>query len=380
MPQSKQVRVFTLDESDMIANLIVRGTHQVAMGGYDLPMSMMRAMVIEEFGGPMILRELPVPDPGPGDVLVRVRACAVDRFDVAIRKGLRERSSLPHILGHEIAGEVATVGTGVSGWSEGDRVASTLYLVCGECRWCRSGRETICENFGGHVGVAIPGGYAEYVVLPARNLVRLPDSIDFPAGAILANAIGTPYHALKYRMNLQPGERLIVTGAGGGVGLHAIQIGVMLGAEVMAVDLGNAKLEAARRQGASELVDPRIKNLESSARRWTGDVGVDGVLELVGPATMPATLASLAKGGRMVIVGSHTGSTWSIDPGDIYRHEWEIKGSRNVTAAELAEVVGLVAAGSLTPIISGTFPLEMAEELQKNVADGTAIGREVLVP
>lgn len=340
----------------------------------------MRAMVIDEFGGPLVAKELPRPDPGPGEVLVRVRACAVDRFDVAVRAGLRERGTFPHILGHEIAGEVAEVGSGVSGWVPGDRIAATLYLVCGECRWCRSGRETICEDFGGHVGVAVPGGYAEYVVLPEHNLVALPESIDFPAGSILANAIGTPYHALKYRMELQPGDRLLVTGAGGGVGLHAIQIGTHLGAEVMAVDIGHAKLSAAQQLGATKTADPRVTNVGDSARRWTGGVGVDGVLELVGPATMTQTLSALAKGGRMVIVGSHTGSDWTLDPGDIYRNEWDIRGSRNVSATELAEVVDLVVAGHIRPVIAGTFPLDDAEQLQQRVTAGTVIGREVLIP
>ena len=337
-------------------------------------------MVIEQFGGPMVLRDIPTPEPGEGEVLIRVRACAVDRFDVAIRKGLRERGTLPHILGHEIAGEVAGLGPGVTGWTEGDRIAATFYLVCGTCQKCLSGRETICENFGGHVGVAIPGGYAEYMVLPVHNLVALHDSIDFPAGSVLANAIGTPYHALKYRMNLQPGEKVIITGAGGGVGLHAIQIAVMLGAEVMAVDLGQAKLTAARNMGASEVVDPRIKPLDDAALRWTDGRGVDGVLEMVGPDTMPKCLAAMSKGGRMVIVGSHTGSAWEINPGDIYRNEWEIKGSRNVSATELSEVVQLVEDRYLTPVIAGTYPLEEAEALQRRVTDGKVIGREVLVP
>lgn len=340
----------------------------------------MRAMVIEEFGGPLVAKDVPIPEPGPGEVLIAVRACAVDRFDVAIRKGRRERSTFPHILGHEISGQVAEVGEGVTKWDIGDRIAATLYLVCGTCRWCRSGRETICENFGGHVGVAIPGGYAEYLVLPEHNLVSLPDSIDFPAGSILANAIGTPYHALKYRMNLQPGEKLIVTGAGGGVGLHAVQLGVMLGAEVMAVDMGHAKLSKAKELGAAITIDPRVQKIRDAASRWTSGVGVDGVLELVGPATMPETLASLAKGGRMVIVGSHSGAEWSIDPGDIYRNEWEIKGSRNVSATELAEVIELVADGAITPIVAGTFPLEEAESLQKRVTTGKAVGREILIP
>lgn len=342
--------------------------------------STMRAILLEEYGGPLLLREIPIPDPGRDEVLVKVGACAVDRFDLAIRRGLRERATLPHILGHEIAGEVAAIGPGVDGWEPGDRVATTLYLVCGKCRWCLRGRETICEHFGGHVGVNIPGGYAEYVVLPSRNLVRLPDRIGFPAGSILANAIGTPLHALTAQMRLQPGDRLLVTGAGGGVGLHAIQLGRMLGAAVMGVDLGEEKLAAAWEHGAQVAIDPTVDDVSAVAREWTDGRGVDGVLELVGPATMPSTLASLAKGGRMVIVGSHTGDAWTIDPGLIYRNEWEILGSRNVAVDELATVVDLVAAGSVTPVVAGTHPLEAVEALHERVGDGLVIGRDVLVP
>lgn len=343
--------------------------------------STMRAVLIEQPDGPLVLADVPVPHPGRGEVLLRIRACAVDRFDLAIRAGVRERAaSLPHILGHEIAGEVAATGSAVDGWSPGDRVATSLYLVCGKCRWCLRGRETICESFGGHVGVNIPGGYAEYVVLPARNLVKLPQGIGFPAGSILANAIGTPLHALVARMRLRPGDRLLVTGAGGGVGLHAVQLGRMLGAGVMGVDLGDAKLAAAREHGAELAVDPTVDDLTAVARDWTGGKGVDGVLELVGPATMPATLAAMAKGGRMVIVGAHTGDAWTLDPGSIYRNEWEILGSRNVAVDELATVVDLVAAGSVTPVVAGTYPLQAAEELHERVRDGRVIGRDVLVP
>ena len=170
----------------------------------------MRAVLIEESGGPLRLRDVPVPQPGPGQVLLRVGGCAVDRFDIAIRNGVRERATkLPHILGHEIAGEIVGLGPEVDGVVEGDRVACSLYLVCGKCRWCLRGRETICENFGGHVGVNIPGGYAEYVVLPARNLAAIPDDVDFGRASMMANAIGTPYHALVSRMGLRPGLSLI---------------------------------------------------------------------------------------------------------------------------------------------------------------------------
>ena len=341
----------------------------------------MRAVLLEEPDGPLVIREVDRPVPGRDEVLVRVGGCAVDRFDLAIRRGVRERAArLPHILGHEIAGTVAEVGQGVDALAAGQRVAATLYLVCGRCRWCLRGRETICENFGGHVGVNVPGGYAEYVVLPARNLVPIPDFVGFPAASVLANAIGTPFHALAVRMELRPGDRLVVTGAGGGVGLHATQIGAMLGADVMAVDLGEEKLEAARGLGASVAVDPTVDDLAEAIRDWTGGVGADGVLELVGPATMPVTLAGLAKGGRMVIVGSHTGAEWSIDPNLIYRNEWEISGSRNVTADELATVVDHVARGHVTPVIAETGPLEDAQRFQDRVASGQVIGRDVLIP
>lgn len=340
----------------------------------------MRAMVLDEYGGPLTLRHLPIPEPKVGEVLVRVRACAVDRFDLAIRAGGRERAPLPHVLGHEIAGEIAGQGDGVTGLPNGTRVAATLYLVCGVCRWCLRGRETICENFGGHIGVNIPGGYAEYVVMPARNVVRLPEAIDFPAGSILANAIGTPFHALTARMGLFPGERLVVTGAGGGVGLHAVQLGAMLGASVMAVDLGPEKASAARECGADVTVDPSETDLAGAIRDWTGGRGADAVLELVGPATMPFTLAALAKGGRMVIVGSHTGGEWTLDPGAIYRNEWEIRGSRNVSSDELATVIDLVARGRIRPMVAGVHPLEEVEALHQRVRSGVVIGRDVLLP
>lgn len=342
--------------------------------------STMRAMVLEEFGGPLVLSEIPIPRPGPSEVLVRVRACAVDRFDTAIRAQVRERANLPLILGHEISGEVAEVGSGVEEWGAGDRVVSSLYLTCGRCRWCRRGRETICENFRGHVGVNVPGGYAEYTVLASSSLVALPESIRHEEGSLLANVVGTPFHALARRMRLTAGEYLIITGAGGGVGLHAIQVGKLLGAQVMGVDLGEAKAAAMAAAGADRIIDPTLVDLAEVGREWTGGKGVDGVLELVGPATLSSSLGSLCKGGRLVIVGSHTGDAWTIDPGLVYRNEWEILGSRNVTVDELATVVSLTDQGLVRPIIDQVRPLHDAEELQQRVLAGAVIGRDVLVP
>lgn len=340
----------------------------------------MRALVVEEINGPLISKEVDIPQPGPGEVLLRVLACAVDQFDLKIRYGLVPHAKPPIILGHEIAGEVAAVGAGVTEWQVGQRVTSTLYLTCGRCRKCRSGRETICENFIGYVGIQTPGGYAEYTVVPGENLVELPPSISFAEGSVLANAIGTPLHAFTKRMRLQPGERLIITGAGGGVGVHAIQLARMMGALVMAVDIGEAKLSAARENGADEVTDPTKGDFAEAARAWTGGQGVEAVLELTGGATLPTSLRALGKGGRIVIVGFHTGSTFSVEASQMVANEWEILGSRNVNKQELAEVVSLVQAGRIRPVITGAYPLEEAEAIHARLGQQEIVGRVVLEP
>ncbi len=340
----------------------------------------MKALIVEEKGGALILKEMPKPEPGPGEVLLRVKACAVDQFDLKIKSGQVPHAEFPLILGHEIAGEVAGLGPGVSGWQVGQRVTSTLYLTCGRCRKCQTGRETICEDFGGYLGIQTPGGYAEYTVVPAVNLVELPESISFAQGSILANAIGTPFHALTKRMRLQPGERVIITGAGGGVGLHAIQLARLMGGLVLAVDIGSAKLEAATQHGADIVVDPTESNFAETAQAWTHGEGVEAVLELTGAATLATSLGALGKGGRMVIVGFHTGSEFSVQASEMVANEWEILGSRNVTKRELAEVVALVQAGRVRPVVTGVYPLEQAQAIHTRLGQQQLIGRVVLEP
>jgi propanol-preferring alcohol dehydrogenase len=337
-----------------------------------------KALVVEEFGGPMILKEIPAPEPGPGEVLLRVRACAVDQFDLRIRDGKVPHAKVPLILGHEVAGEVAALGSGVVDWTVGQRVTSTLYLTCGRCRKCQTGRETICENFKGYLGIQTPGGYAKYTLVPAVNLVALPDEIVFADASVIANAIGTPYHAFTKRMRLQPGERLIITGAGGGVGIHAVQLARMMGAFVMAVDIGSAKLDAAREHGADVVVDPTQTDFAEAALEWTKGEGVEAVLELVGAATLPTSLRALGKGGRLVIVGHHSGSEFTLQASQMLANEWEILGSRNVTKRELAEVVALVQAGRVRPIVTGVHPLEEAEAVHQRLRRQQIVGREVL--
>lgn len=340
----------------------------------------MNALVLEKFGGTLQLQDVPIPQPGADDALIRVRACAVDQFDLTIRDGKFPGAQTPIILGHEIAGVVEKIGAQVSNVAPGDRVVSTLYLTCGRCRYCLTGRETICADFRGYVGIHTPGAYAEYTTVPAINLVKLPERVSFAEGSVIANAIGTPYHAFTKRARLQPGERVIITGAGGGVGVHAIQIARLMGAFVMAVDIGAEKLERARELGAEIIFDAARGDFSATAREWTNGEGADVILELVGTATFESSFKSLARGGRMVIVGAHSGTELKINPQAMISNEWEILGSRNVTKRELAQVVALVAAGRVNPIVTGTFPLDRAEELHQRLRNREIVGRVVLEP
>jgi len=340
----------------------------------------MKALVVKEFGGPLIMEDVPVPQPNANEVLIRVKACAVDQFDLTIRDGKFSTAKTPIILGHEIAGVVESVGANVDNFHPGDRVTSTLYLTCGRCRYCLTGRETICADFKGYVGIHTPGAYAEYTTIPAVNLIKISETISFPQGSVIANAIGTPYHALTKRARLQPGERIIVTGAGGGVGSHAIQLAKMMGAFVMAVDIGEEKLSLTRELGADVVFDASTGDFSETAREWTSDEGVDVVIELVGTRTFDSSIKSLSRGGRMVIVGSHTGTELKASPQAMIANEWEILGSRNVTKRELAEVVNLVAAGKVKPIVTGTYPLEEAEALHQKLRRQEIVGRVVLEP
>lgn len=340
----------------------------------------MKALVVREFGGPLLSEDVPIPQPKPDEALIRVKACAVDQFDLTIRDGKFPTAKTPIILGHEIAGSVEAVGADVDNIISGDRVTSTLYLTCGRCRYCRTGRETICADFKGYVGIHTPGAYAEYTIIPAVNLVKIPESISFPEGSVIANAIGTPYHALTKRAKLQPGAHVLVTGAGGGVGAHAIQLAKMMGAFVMAVDIGEKKLSLARALGADMVFDASTGDFSGAAREWTDGEGTDVVLELVGTATFESSLKSLARGGRMVIVGSHTGNELKVSPQAMIANEWEILGSRNVTKRELAEVVALVAAGKVKPVVTGTYRLEEAETLHQKLRKQEIVGRVVLEP
>src|SRR6266849_3453183 len=218
---------------------------------------MMKAMVLHALGGPLRLEEVPVPRIGPNDALVRVRATGVGLTVVIMTANPGLVTRFPRIPGHEVAGEVVAVGSQVQTVKQGDRVACHFYLTCHACPFCRSGRETLCPNFKGYLGMAADGGYAEYLAVPALNLCPIPEGVSDLDAAIATDAIATPLHACREEGKIGPGDQVLVVGAGGGVGIHAVQMAKLCGGWVLGADLTDEKLEMVRTVGADDVIDVR---------------------------------------------------------------------------------------------------------------------------
>lgn len=337
----------------------------------------MRALVLSEFGGPLELREVPAPEIGPDDALVRVRNIGVCGTDLKIRAGRMGLDVLPLIMGHEVAGEVAAVGDAVTDFAPGDRVAVAFYVTCGRCRYCREGRDTLCDAVRQH-GFSRDGGMAEYMTTPAVNLCRAPDNVPLERACILADAVATSYHAVVKRAQLRPGMTAALVGVGG-VGLHALQMARLAGARTIAVDINDARLSLAGELGADELVDARRAPFSEQVRALTGGEGADVVLEFVSNAdTLPQSYRSIRKAGRLVFVGYTPGLPIELMPHELVRGEFEVYGSRATTKQELADTMALVAQGRITPIVDRVFPLAEVESAFDALRRGESLGRNVL--
>ena len=347
----------------------------------------MKAMLLHELGGRLTLAEVPEPKPGATEALVRVRAAGVG-LTVAIMRGEPGRiTSLPRILGHEVAGDVVEVGPDVGSVRAGDRVTCHFYLTCHACRFCRSGRETLCENFRGYVGMACDGGFAEYMTLPAMNLCRLPEGLSYLDASVAADAICTPLHACREEARVGPGDTILIIGAGGGVGIHGVQMAKLCGARVIGVDLTADKLAMVRKVGADDVIDAAaVPDLAATVLERTGGRGVDAVIDFVASAqTLSAGVRSLGRAGRLVIIGNRSRNyfkadpTFSVDPALVLMKALEIHGSRYVSMAELAQTLEIVRAGKIKPIITRTFPLQGADEALRLVEANQVVGRAALV-
>ncbi|MFL5379671.1 MAG: alcohol dehydrogenase catalytic domain-containing protein [Myxococcales bacterium] len=346
----------------------------------------MRAMVLRELGGPVRLETVPVPALAPDGALVRVRATGVGLTVVIMTANPGVVTSFPRIPGHEIAGEVVEVGSLVRNVKKGDRVACHFYLTCHACSYCRSGRETLCRNFGGYLGMAVDGGYAELVSVPALNLCKIPDGVSDLEAAVATDALATPLHACREEARIGPGDRVLIVGAGGGVGIHAVQVAKLCGGWVLGADVIDEKLEMVKSVGGDSVVDARRGDLAKLTLEQTSGQGVDAAIDFVASAeTLEACIRALAPGGRLVIVGNRPQAVFKkdpafrVDPGLMLRKMLEIHGSRYVSLAELATTLDLLRTKRLKAVVTRTFPLEEAETAHQLLRDNAVVGRAALV-
>jgi 2-desacetyl-2-hydroxyethyl bacteriochlorophyllide A dehydrogenase len=341
----------------------------------------MKGMMLKEYGQPFVMVELDQPPLGAKDVLVKVKACGICGTDVKIRDGLVAAPIvvLPHVPGHEVAGEVAAVGSGVTDFKVGDRVTVYLYITCGECVHCRTGRENLCLNLK-RLGFEVYGGFADYVVVGSRQLLHIGADMPFEQAAVLPDAVAVPYHAIRRQAKVQVGDKLLIVGLGG-LGIHAVQIAKAAGVEVIAADISDEKLELGREYGADHLLNPRQGDPLSAIRSLTGGVGVDAVIENVGSAESLAwSLPATKNGGKLVIVGYSPGKPFPCDSMGMHYHEWEILGSRLSTKQDLAEVIDLVQRGLVKPLVTRRFALEAVNEALEELAGDRILGRAVIIP
>ena len=335
--------------------------------------------MLRRFGDPDVLQmgEAAPPSPAPDQVLVRVSACGVCGHDILARAG-ELQTPLPMVLGHEISGVVTEVGQEVSGLKRGQRVALVQRIPCGSCRECRRGSTNLCRKGPGFYGEQISGGYGEYVLASERNAVPLPDPIGDELGATLSCAVGTGLRALR-QASLSPGDVVLVTGAGGGVGLNTVRLAAAFGLRVLAVSSSEHKREALLAAGAAEVVPPASpREMRDAAKAMSGSDGVEAVIEIAGPPTFAASLAALAPGGRLVLVGNTRPSLVEMNPGVVIVRELKVLGSAHATRDQLEEVISLVAEGKISPTVGDIRPLEEAADLHRAMEAHQVTGRAVL--
>jgi propanol-preferring alcohol dehydrogenase len=329
-------------------------------------------------GDSLRLEEVPVPQPGPGEALVRVKAAGVCHTELHFLSGVLNLGVAPLTLGHEMAGEVAQVGPGANSVRPGDRVIVYYYLGCGACHWCRTGQENLCDAPVAEYGFVSDGGLAEYVKVPARNLVKLPDSLSFEQAATLGCSATTAIHAAGLA-RLSPGEVALVYGFGG-VGSALVQYCDLAGARVLAVGRSPAKLHLARDLGAEAAIDASSEDVPARVRELTGGQGVDVVFELVGTAeSMPKAVASLRKRGRLVFIG-YSQDLLTVSPLQIVILEAQVLGSVGNTLDELSKAVELAAAGGIRAAVDRVAPLEDVNHVLDDLRQGNVVGRAVVRP
>lgn len=343
----------------------------------------MRAVRLHDVSGRAELRldkDVPIPTPAEGEVLLAVKACGLNQVDLLTRAGQTPAPvPLPHISGTEVAGEIVAVGPGVTGWKPGDRVVVDPILHCGQCAACRVGNTNMCRH-SRVFGVQTPGGYAEYAVAPARQLLTLPGNLSYLEAASVAVTGPTAWHMLRRRADLRVGEDVLIIAAGSGIGVLGMQIAALAGARVIATAGSEDKIRQARALGADLVVNHSDPSWPDQVRDFTGGRGVDIVFEHVGKATWAGSLKALARGGRLVTCGGHSGFDVDINLWHLFVKEHSLIGSFAATRQDFLDVMNLVGQGKIKPVIQQTFGLEEVQKAQALMQGRQVFGKLMLDP
>ena len=340
----------------------------------------MLAAVFHEHGERDViqLQQTPIPQPGAGEARIKVHACALNWLDVGIRRGPQFGAvPLPLTTGVDISGVVDALGAGVTGWQVGDEVTLYSLVTCGDCEFCRAGEVTVCPEHQ-IIGEHMNGGLAEYMLAPARNLIAKPKRLSHVEVAALPVVAGTTWHMLITVARLQAGESVFIPGAGGGVASMGIQIAKQAGATVIASTSTAEKMAKTRELGADHAVNYREPDWVEQVIAFTGGRGVDVAQDLVGALTWADSLRTLARNGRMVVCGSHSGKQFDLRIPQIYHRQLSILGANGASYNELRRVLELADQGLLRPVIDRVLPLDQIREGHRILEEHDHFGKVVM--
>ncbi len=340
----------------------------------------MKAVRLHEFGGPEVLKYEDVPDPQPrqDQVLVRVRACAMNHLDLWVCKGL-PGVKLPHILGSDVAGEIVDVGEYVTGLQKGQRVIVAPMVFCGHCRFCVSGVHNMCREFT-VLGNGVDGGNCELIAARHDYVIPIPDSLSFEEASAVPLVGLTAWHMMVTRAQIRPGQNVLVLGANSGVGMAAIQIGKLFNARVIATAGDDHKMQRARELGADEVINHYTQKISDEVKRITNKEMCDIVIEHVGQATWGESMKSLKPGGAIVTCGATTGPKVDLDLRFLFSKQFSFLGSYMGTMGDLHEVLKHVVSGKIKGVVDSTFPLSEARAAHERMEKSQMFGKIVLKP
>jgi NADPH:quinone reductase-like Zn-dependent oxidoreductase len=340
----------------------------------------LKAVLFHQHGDVDVLEyvDFPAPQPGKGEVLVCLEAAALNHLDIWVRRGWPGLNlDYPHIPGADGAGKVAALGESVAGWSSGERVVINPNLSCGSCEFCQAGMDNRCDSWG-LLGETTRGTYAEYIAIPSRNLLRIPENLSVHQAAAASLVFLTAWHSLIKRGRMKAGETVLIVGASGGVNLASLQIAKLGGARVIMVGSSPEKLALAESLGADHLIDRReFKRWTDEVYRITSKRGADIIVDNVG-TTFPDSFRAAAKGGRILTVGNTGNPRIEIDNRYVFAKHLSLIGSTMGTHQDFKEVMDLVFKGRLKPTVDRTFPLEEAKAALTRLERGEQVGKITL--